>query len=137
VRDVSSAQIAVTLLERLGPDQWLALARPAKRLKSGDRIAFGDRGNACLLGGMGVTGKARGEEGEVTFRFELSGPALDEAIAALGAMPLPLYIASRRHADEKDRSDYQTIFAREEGSVAAPTACLHFTECLVTALEAR
>ena len=137
MRDGASAQISVTLLERLGPDRWLALARPAKRLKSGDRIAFGDRGNACLLGGLAATVEARGEEGEVTLRFELSGPALDEAIAALGAMPLPPYIASRRPADEKDRSDYQTIFAREEGAVAAPTAGLHFTERLLQALEAR
>ena len=77
-----------------------------------------------------ATVEARGEEGEVTLRFELSGPALDEAIAALGAMPLPPYIASRRPADEQDRSDYQTMFAREEGAVAAPTAGLHFTERL-------
>ncbi len=70
----------------------------------------------------------------MTLRFELSGPALDEAIAALGAMPLPPYIASRRPADERDRSDYQTIFAREEGAVAAPTAGLHFTERLMRAL---
>ena len=137
MRDGASAQISVTLLERLGPDRWLALARPAKRLKSGDRIAFGDRGNACLLGGLAATVEARGEEGEVTLRFELSGPALDEAIATLGAMPLPPYIASRRPADEKDRSDYQTIFAREEGAVAAPTAGLHFTERLLQALQAR
>ena len=73
----------------------------------------------------------------MTLRFELSGPALDEAIAALGAMPLPPYIASRRPADERDRSDYQTIFAREEGAVAAPTAGLHFTERLLQALQAR
>ena len=73
----------------------------------------------------------------MTLRFELSGPALDEAIAALGAMPLPPYIASRRPADEKDRSDYQTMFAREEGAVAAPTAGLHFTERLLQALQAR
>ena len=73
----------------------------------------------------------------MTLRFELSGPALDEAIATLGAMPLPPYIASRRPADEKDRSDYQTIFAREEGAVAAPTAGLHFTERLMQALQAR
>ena len=137
MRDGASAQIAVTLLERLGPDRWLALARAAKRLKSGDRIAFGDRGNACLLGGLAATVESRGEEGEVMLRFELSGPALDEAIATLGAMPLPPYIASRRPADEKDRSDYQTIFAREEGAVAAPTAGLHFTERLLQALQAR
>jgi S-adenosylmethionine:tRNA ribosyltransferase-isomerase len=137
MRDGASAQISVTLLERLGIDRWLALARPAKRLKSGDRIAFGDRGNACLLGGLAAVVETRGEEGEATLRFELSGPALDEAIARLGAMPLPPYVASRRPADEKDRSDYQTIFAREEGAVAAPTAGLHFSERLLQALQAR
>ena len=136
-RDGAAAQISVTLIERLSPDRWLALARPAKRLKSGDRIVFGDRGNVCLLGGLAATVEARGEEGEVTLRFELSGPALDEAIAALGAMPLPPYIASRRPADAQDRSDYQTIFAREEGAVAAPTAGLHFTERLLQALQGR
>ena len=127
----------MNLIERLGPERWLALARPAKRLKQGDRIAFGDQGNVCLLGGLAATVEARGEEGEVTLRFELSGAALDEAIAALGAMPLPPYIASRRPADDQDRSDYQTLFAREEGAVAAPTAGLHFTERLMQALQAR
>ncbi len=136
-RDGASAQISVTLIERLGPERWLALARPARRLKSGDRIVFGDQANVCLLGGLAATVEARGEEGEVTLRFELSGPALDEAIAALGAMPLPPYIASRRPPDAQDCSDYQTIFAREEGAVAAPTAGLHFTGRLMRALDAR
>jgi len=89
------------------------------------------------LGGFGATVETRGEEGEVTLSFDLSGPALDEAIAALGAMPLPPYIASRRPADAQDRSDYQTLFAREQGAVAAPTAGLHFTDRLMQALEAR
>jgi S-adenosylmethionine:tRNA ribosyltransferase-isomerase len=136
-RDGATAQVSVTLIERLGPERWLALARPAKRLKSSDRIVFGDQANVCLLGGLAATVEARGDEGEVTLRFELSGPALDEAIAALGAMPLPPYIASRRPADAQDRNDYQTIFAREEGAVAAPTAGLHFTERLMRALDAR
>ncbi len=73
----------------------------------------------------------------MSLAFELSGAALDEAIRAQGAMPLPPYIASRRAADERDRSDYQTVFAREEGAVAAPTAGLHFTERLMQALDAR
>jgi S-adenosylmethionine:tRNA ribosyltransferase-isomerase len=136
-RNGAKAQISVTLIERLDPERWVALARPAKRLKSGDGVVFGDQANVCLLGGLAATVEARGEEGEVTLRFELSGPALDEAIAALGAMPLPPYIASRRPADAQDRNDYQTIFAREEGAVAAPTAGLHFTEGLMRALTAR
>ncbi len=134
---MATAQVSVTLIERLGAERWLALARPAKRLKAGDRIAFGDKSNVCLLGDLAATVEARGEEGEVTLGFELSGAALDEAIAALGAMPLPPYIASRRAADVQDRSDYQTLFARQEGAVAAPTAGLHFTERLMQALAAR
>ena len=136
-RDGATAQVSVNLIERLDAERWLALACPAKRLKQGDRIVFGEQGNVCLLGGLAATVEARGEEGEVTLRFELSGPALDEAVASLGAMPLPPYIASRRPADDRDRSDYQTLFAREEGAVAAPTAGLHFTERLMQALQAR
>jgi S-adenosylmethionine:tRNA ribosyltransferase-isomerase len=134
VRDGAKAQISVTLTERIGSDRWQALARPAKRLKANDRIVFGEGGNACLLGALAATIEARGEEGEVTLAFDLAGPALDQAIHALGVMPLPPYIASRRPADARDVSDYQTLFAREEGAVAAPTAGLHFTERLMQAL---
>ena len=136
MRDGASAQISVTLIERRDAETWQALARPAKRLKAGDRIVFGGSSSVCLLGSLAATVEGRGE-GEVTLRFDLSGPALDEAIAALGAMPLPPYIASRRATDDQDRSDYQTIFAREEGAVAAPTAGLHFTDRLMQALAAR
>ena len=136
-RDGATAQISVTLIERLDDHRWQALARPAKRLKPGDRIQFGAASNACLLGSLAATVEGRGEEGEVTLAFELSGAALDEATAAQGAMPLPPYIASRRPSDERDRSDYQTVFAREEGAVAAPTAGLHFTDRLMRALAER
>jgi S-adenosylmethionine:tRNA ribosyltransferase-isomerase len=136
-RAKDSARIAVTLIERLAPDRWQALARPAKRLKPGDRIIFGEGSNVCLLGALEATVEARGQDGEVTLRFDVAGPALDEAIAALGAMPLPPYIASRRAPDEQDRSDYQTTFAQEEGAVAAPTAGLHFTDRLMQAFDAR
>jgi S-adenosylmethionine:tRNA ribosyltransferase-isomerase len=136
-RERASAQISVTLIERRDAETWQALARPAKRLRAGDRIKFGGGSNVCLLGNLAATVEGRGEEGVVTLRFELSGPALDEAIAAQGAMPLPPYIASRRPADDQDRSDYQTLFAREEGAVAAPTAGLHFTDRLMQALAAR
>ncbi len=135
-RDEASAQVSVTLTERLGPNRWQALARPAKRLKPGDRIDFGEGSNVCLLGSLAAKVESRGEEGEVTLAFDLAGPALDEAIHAQGAMPLPPYIASRRAADARDVSDYQTLFAREEGAVAAPTAGLHFTERLMQALDA-
>jgi S-adenosylmethionine:tRNA ribosyltransferase-isomerase len=136
-RGSASAQISVTLTERLDAARWRALARPAKRLKPGDHIAFGDGSNVCLLGSLDAEIQELGDAGEVTLAFALSGSVLDEAIATVGAMPLPPYISSRRAADERDRSDYQTVFAREEGAVAAPTAGLHFTEALLAKLAAR
>jgi len=136
-RNNASAHISVTLIERIDGCRWLGLARPAKRLKPGDRVGFGDGSNVCLLGDLAATVEARGEEGEVTLVFDLSGAALDEAIKAQGAMPLPPYIALRRAPDDQDRADYQTLFARDEGAVAAPTAGLHFTERLMQALDAR
>jgi S-adenosylmethionine:tRNA ribosyltransferase-isomerase len=136
-RDEVAAKVAVTLIERLGPDRWQALARPAKRLKAGDRIEFGTSDGACLACGLAATVASRGEDGEATLVFDLTGPALDQAIQSLGNMPLPPYIASRRRADAKDRSDYQTVFAREEGAVAAPTAGFHFTDDLLQALADR
>jgi S-adenosylmethionine:tRNA ribosyltransferase-isomerase len=136
-RGTDSARIAVTLIERLAPDRWQALARPAKRFKPDDRVTFGEGSNVCLLGALEATVEARGQDGEVALAFDVAGAALDEAILALGAMPLPPYIASRRAPDEQDRADYQTTFAREEGAVAAPTAGLHFTDRLMQALDAR
>jgi S-adenosylmethionine:tRNA ribosyltransferase-isomerase len=136
-RDGATAQIAVTLIERLDGHRWQALARPAKRLKPGDRVQFGATSNVCLVGSLAATVEGRGEEGEVTLAFDVSDAALDEAVAAQGAMPLPPYIASRRPSDERDRSDYQTVFAQEEGAVAAPTAGLHFTERLIRAIAER
>jgi len=132
-----TAHIQANLIERLDDRRWQALVRPAKRLEAGDRIQFGESGNACMLGTLDATVEAKGEGGAVTLAFDLSGPALHDAIEAQGAMPLPPYIAARRAPDEQDRSDYQTTFAREEGAVAAPTAGLHFTGGLIEALEAR
>lgn len=136
-RDGAVAHISVNLIERLDDHRWQALARPAKRLKPGDCIVFGEGGNVCLVGTLNAAVEARGEEGEVTLNFELSDAALDQAIATLGSMPLPPYIASRRAADERDRIDYQTMFAAHEGAVAAPTAGLHFTPQLMEALAAK
>ena len=133
-RDGATAQIAVTLIERLDGHRWQALARPAKRLKVGDRVVFGQGEKICLLGTLAATVEGRGEEGEVTLAFDFSHASLDEAIARFGEMPLPPYIASRRPSDERDRSDYQTVFARDEGAVATPTAGLHFTERLMKAI---
>jgi S-adenosylmethionine:tRNA ribosyltransferase-isomerase len=120
---------------RIGADRWKAFARPAKRVKVGDRIRFGDRGDLCLLGTLDATVEERGDAGEVTLRFDFSGPALDQAIATVGHIPLPPYIASKRDEDDQDRADYQTIYAREEGAVAAPTAGLHFTPQLFEKLD--
>lgn len=128
-------QMSATLHMRVGTSRWKAFARPGKRIKEGDRISFGDSGESCLLGSLDATVEEKGEAGEVTLRFDLSGPALDEAIAAVGHIPLPPYIAAKRPEDERDREDYQTIYAREEGAVAAPTAGLHFTPRLFDALD--
>jgi S-adenosylmethionine:tRNA ribosyltransferase-isomerase len=129
--------IAATLTRRLDGSRWTALVRPAKRLAAGDVVRFGAEGKVCFLDQLDATVEAKGEGGEVTFAFAFHGAALDAALAERGDMPLPPYIAGRRAADEADRADYQTMFAREEGSVAAPTAGLHFTDDLVAALRAR
>ena len=129
--------ISVLLLERVNGSQWRALAKPGRRLTIGDRIRFGGEGRVCLLGTLEATVAAKGEGGEVTLAFDVSGPILDEFIDAIGDMPLPPYIAARRPADERDRTDYQTLFARAEGAVAAPTAGLHFTPDLMQRLERR
>ena len=110
---------------------------PAKRLAVGDVVRFGSEGRVCFLDQLDATVEARGEGGEVTFAFAFHGAVLDQALAERGDMPLPPYIAGRRDVDEQDRTDYQTMFAREEGSVAAPTAGLHFTEALLQNLRAR
>jgi S-adenosylmethionine:tRNA ribosyltransferase-isomerase len=137
VRGEARAKIETTLIRREGAERWRALARPAKRLKPGDRIRFGHESRVCLLGALDATVEEIGESGEVLLRFDFHGPVLEEAIEALGHMPLPPYIAARREDDERDRTDYQTIFAQHEGSVAAPTAGLHFTNALLAALDAR
>ncbi|WP_424362313.1 tRNA preQ1(34) S-adenosylmethionine ribosyltransferase-isomerase QueA [Methylocystis parvus] len=138
IRGELSAGVEATLIERLDASRWRALMRPAKKLAVGDLIRFGrESDGACLLGQLDAHVDARGEEGEITLRFDLSGAALDEAIEAAGEMPLPPYIAGKRPADAKDETDYQTVFAREAGAVAAPTAGLHFTPELLAELQAK
>jgi S-adenosylmethionine:tRNA ribosyltransferase-isomerase len=127
--------IEALLHMRLGPSRWKAFAKPGKRLRQGDRLRFGGEGRVCLTGTLDATIEEKGEAGEITLAFDLSGPVLDEAIGLVGEMPLPPYIAGKRPADDQDRSDYQTLFAREEGAVAAPTAGLHFTPELMKSLE--
>jgi S-adenosylmethionine:tRNA ribosyltransferase-isomerase len=140
VRERVGTRVAVeaTLHRRLSAHGWTAFMRPGKRLRVGDRVRFGERDDrACLLGALDATVTAKGEGGEITLSFDLAGPDLDAAIAERGVMPLPPYIASRRSEDDRDRADYQTVYARADGSVAAPTAGLHFTPALLAALKAR
>jgi S-adenosylmethionine:tRNA ribosyltransferase-isomerase len=129
--------IAATLIKRLDGSRWQALVRPGKRLRPGDVVRFGAEGRVCFLEQLDATVEAKGEGGEVTLAFAFHGAVLDEALAERGDVPLPPYIGSRRAVDAQDRTDYQTMFAREDGSVAAPTAGLHFTEKLVQALHDR
>ena len=137
-RDDGVVAIEATLHRQLSPSRWTAFAKPGRRLAPGDRIVFGEASDrACLLTALEASVVEKGEGGELTLAFDLAGPDLDFAVAACGAMPLPPYIASRRAEDERDLTDYQTIYAREDGSVAAPTAGLHFTPELMSALERR
>ncbi|MBZ9734419.1 tRNA preQ1(34) S-adenosylmethionine ribosyltransferase-isomerase QueA [Mesorhizobium sp. CA9] len=137
LRGEAAAQVEATLHMRTGPDRWLAFMRPGKRIAAGDRIQFGHDGSSCFLGRLDATVLEKGEGGEALLGFDLSGAFLDEALHAVGHIPLPPYIASKREDDERDRADYQTIYAREEGAVAAPTAGLHFTPELFAALDAK
>jgi len=130
-------RIEATLVKRIDGSHWRALVRPAKKLREGDVLRFGEEGKVCFLGQLDATVDEKGSEGEVTLAFAFHGPVLDSAIEERGDMPLPPYIAARRPPDARDRDDYQTIFAREEGSVAAPTAALHFTEDLCERLRRR
>ena len=130
-------KIETTLIKRLDGSRWQALVKPAKKLAPGDRIRFGNEGKVCLLGHLDAEVEEKGEEGVVTLSFSFHGPTLDSAIADLGSPPLPPYIASKRAPDEQDAADYQTMFAVNEGAVAAPTAGLHFTPALEAALRER
>jgi S-adenosylmethionine:tRNA ribosyltransferase-isomerase len=129
--------IDANLIKRLDGSRWTALVKPGKRLAVGDVVRFGSEGRVCFLDQLDATVEAKGEGGEVTLAFAFHGAVLDQALSERGEMPLPPYIASRRPPDEQDRADYQTLFACEEGSVAAPTAGLHFTDAIVDALRAR
>jgi len=121
--------VEVTLHLREAPDVWRAFAKPSKRLRLEDEV--------CFEGGLTAKVTEKGVGGEVCLRFDCAGPVLDQAIAAAGIMPLPPYIASKRAADAQDQQDYQTIYARNDGAVAAPTAGLHFTDDLLAKLDAK
>src|SRR5450755_1691868 len=118
-------KIEATLIKRLDGSRWQALVKPARKLSQGDVVRFGNEGRVCLLGHLDAEVEHKGSDGEITLSFSFHGPALDQAIADLGSPPLPPYIAGKRAADERDAADYQTMFAANEGAVAAPTrACI-------------
>ncbi len=122
------ARFEATLHRDLGGGAWRAFVKGAKRLTPGDRLAFGE--------GFAATVGAKHEEGDVTLRFDLEGPAFRAMLERFGSMPLPPYIKRPAGGDARDRCDYQTIFAAKDGAVAAPTAGLHFTDRLLAALDA-
>lgn len=129
--------IEATLHKRIDGSQWRAFILGAKKVQVGDTLRFGSEGRVCFLDQLDAQVSQKDEGGEVTLSFSLHGPHLDAAIAERGDMPLPPYIASKRPTDAQDKADYQTIFAQEDGSVAAPTAGLHFTPELMARLEAK
>jgi S-adenosylmethionine:tRNA ribosyltransferase-isomerase len=121
------ASIGATLHKREGPREWQAFLRNAKRARLGETIDFGENVGALVV--------QKSDDGSALLRFHGDEP-VELLIERAGRMPLPPYIASRREADEADRSDYQTMFAREKGAVAAPTAALHFTPRVLEGLDA-
>ena len=125
---MTDARIEATLLEPRADGTWSAMVKPLKKLAPGETVRFSDVLSATLDGK---------EDGLARLRFNLQGDDFDAALAEAGAMPLPPYIAARRAADAADAQDYQTVWARRSGAVAAPTASLHFDEALLAALGAR
>ena len=119
------ASVELTLIDAGQDGEWLTLAKPARRLKVGEEVLFANDLSATVL--------EKGPEG-VRVAFNATGPALDSAIEAQGSMPLPPYIAGKRPADAQDNNDYQTVFARHLGAVAAPTASLHFDKSMLDRL---
>jgi S-adenosylmethionine:tRNA ribosyltransferase-isomerase len=119
--------VEALLIRHLGLGRWLSFARPAKRLRPGDALTFAGR--------LGAMVEAKNEDGSIVLAFDTTGPAFLAALERGGAVPLPPYIRGGV-ADAQDRADYQTLFARYDGSVAAPTAGLHFTPELMASLAA-
>ena len=126
-RGEAVAKVEVTLLEPR-PTGWRALAKPLRKVQPGEVIRFSDRLSATV---------AEKSETDLLLSFDLTGEDFDAALAEAGVMPLPPYIAAKRAADDQDRTDYQTVFARHTGAVAAPTASLHFDQALLQALAAK
>ena len=124
---LTQSNMEVTLLSPTASGGWSALIKPLRKIRDGEDIAFAAGLRATLLSRS---------EGQAELKFNLEGEAFEAALNEAGAMPLPPYIAAKRAADEQDKTDYQTVFARQTGAVAAPTASLHFDEALLSALKA-
>lgn len=136
-RGDSQAKIGLTLHMRMAPNRWRAFARGAKKIQQGDNLSFSaplETGELYTLRAT-VTEKAAG--GEIDCEFDHSGQQLDIALTKVGKIPLPPYIASKRPEDARDHEDYQTVYAKERGAVAAPTAGLHFTNDLLGRMRAK
>ena len=123
----TTPKIEALLHLRLDRARWKAFVKPAKKLEAGDKVQFSS---------LEAVVEEKGEAGEVTFRFAISGIELDLALHQVGRVPLPPYIESKRAQDAQDRTDYQTVYAKKAGAVAAPTAGLHFTLELMKSLQA-
>jgi S-adenosylmethionine:tRNA ribosyltransferase-isomerase len=136
-RGASQAKIEVLLHRRVSANTWRAFAKGAKKLQRSDSIAFIRDGARAPESALEAEVLENFGEGEVLLSFALAGADLDRAVENLGAVPLPPYIAGKRPADSQDTDDYQSLFATHRGAVAAPTASLHFTPALKTAIAKR
>ena len=124
----TEAKIEVTLLEPRGEGQWMALLKPLKKISVGEVVTFSDSLSARLIDKS---------DGQGLLEFDLTGDSFDMALDQTGKMPLPPYIAAKRAADAQDKTDYQTVFAKNSGAVAAPTASLHFDDAVLESLKSR
>jgi S-adenosylmethionine:tRNA ribosyltransferase-isomerase len=124
----TEAKIEVTLLEPRGEGQWMALLKPLKKISVGEVVTFSDSLSARLIDKS---------DGQGLLEFDVTGDSFDTALDQTGKMPLPPYIAAKRAADAQDKTDYQTVFAKNSGAVAAPTASLHFDDAVLESLKSR
>jgi S-adenosylmethionine:tRNA ribosyltransferase-isomerase len=136
IRGDLRANVEILLHKREDGCSWVVFAKPGRKLAKGDRLQFSAPDGAGVLASLDATVADKSVAGDVLLRFDRAGPALDQAIAALGAMPLPPYIAQKRATDARDLADYQTVYAAHDGAVAAPTAGLHFTPELLARIDA-
>lgn len=124
----TAAKMDVTLLDLGADGTWGAMVKPLKKVRDGEEIIFSDALRATVVSRA---------DGQARLRFNVTGDDFDAALNAVGAMPLPPYIAAKRPADDVDKTDYQTQWAKHAGAVAAPTASLHFNADLLAQLAAK